>query len=245
MTTSSPDLVREILSKIPDSENGNIKAGAIEIVGKLPKEKMLELIPSVLRWMKIGTQFFSVMKSIELIEILSNGNETEAALSISKELLEFVPEEAPVLSETDYVPSRDPKTFIDHWHYARFLHDNFPLVAKKDPVRSLKLLIYLFEKHCGLSHPKRTDEPYADYSFIARSAIETSEHLHRDDVDDALIDTILRVAIEAIGADQAILVSVIEELEKQPWPVFKRIVLYLIADTPQLFPKSLLNISLV
>jgi hypothetical protein len=236
MATILPDLVTKILSEIPDSENGSVKAGAIEVVTLLPKQNKLQLIEKVSHWMKGGNQFFSSMKSIDLIKTLTVENEIGAALVLSKDLLEFVPEESSEIPETGYIPSREPKTFIDRWHYSRFLSDNFPSIAEKDPLNSLRLIIALLAKHCEISHPKRVEDPYEDYSYISRPAVETSDHMHRDDVDDSLIATILNVTVDAIEANNNFLSISIQEFKNEPWPIFKRITLYLLSKYPTTLP---------
>ncbi len=234
IANTESEAVTKILYQIPDTENGNVKSGAIEIAIKLPREKKLELIPRVTKWMNADSQFFNAMKSIEFIQSLNDDKEIDVALSISMELLEFVSEDTPSIPETGYIPSREPKTRIDRWHYVRFLHDTFIPIAKKNSSKSLPLIISLLDKHCSFSHPHRKGESFEDYSFIARPAIEITEHMHRDDIEDSLIEAIFDVAVSTIETDNKFLSFVVDELRKYPWPVFKRIILYLLSKYPTL-----------
>lgn len=249
VAASSPDLVAKILKDLPINDNGNVKSGALSVVINLPKEKKLELLPTVIGWISSGDQFFSSMKSIELVKSLGGENEIEAALAVSQELLGFVPEEAPVVPEGEYIPARDPRTFIDQWHYARFLQDDFLPLSEKDPEKSLTLLTSLLEKHCSLAHPQREEGVLEDYSYISRPAIETTEHLHRDDVEDSLIESILVIATRAIDSDTSNISGVLAELEKYQWPVFKRMILYILSKYPnankEATAKYLSDISLI
>jgi hypothetical protein len=234
----SPDLTTQILSKIPETENGIVKASMIEITILLPKEKKLDLIACVKKWMNPNSQFFSSMKSTGLIKSLATDKEIDAALTLSRELLEFIPDPtAPKPIEgTDWIPSREPRTIIDKWQYARFLQDDFPDIAQQDPLKALTLLCDLLTRFYDLSHTGKTEEPPEDYSYISRPLIETSDHLHRDDVDDSLMGAILTVSINGIKEDPTFLEKSISELKKQKWPVFNRIILYLLSKYPSVNP---------
>lgn len=230
---ASPDLVAKILSEIPDSENGNVKAGMIEVTTKLPKEKKIELMPHIKRWMTSGGQFFTSRNSAELIKSLNADNETAAALSLTGVFLDLAPN--PPKDENKY-SFRDPRPFIDPWQYARFLDDDFPAIAKADPASAISLLCELLGKFYDLDREGKEEDPNVDYSYISRPSIEEAERLGRDDVDDALIDAILTVSEQAISADATFLITILSALGKHKRPVFKRIALYLLSKHPDINP---------
>ncbi len=243
VATASPDLVTQILSGIPETENGTVKAGLIEITTLLPKEKKLELILCVKKWMNADNQFFSSIKSIELIKSLATDKEIDSAFTLSRELLEFIPDPTvpKPIEGTDWIPSREPRTIIDKWQYARFLQDDFPAIAQQDPLKALGLLCDMLTRFYDLSHTGKAEEPLEDYSYISRPLIETSDHLHRDDIDDSLMEAILSVSINGIKEDSAFLEKSISKLKKQKWPVFTRIILYLLSKHPIINPDLTIN----
>ena len=233
-----PGLVAKILSEIPDTENGNVKAGMIEAVTKLPTKQKVELIPHVKIWMNSGGQFFSSMKTKELIISLAEDKEIDSALWLCLDFLEFVPDTTPAvpIEGTNYIPTRDPRTAIDQWQYARFLEDDFSTIAAQDPMNALVVLTELLSKYIDMSRAGKEENPPEDYTYISRPSIEKSEHIHRGDADDSLIDAILTVCIEVIEKDPKILGIIISELRKQRWPVFGRIALYLLSKYPDVRP---------
>jgi hypothetical protein len=244
---TSPDLVAKILSEIPDTENGNVKGVLLETAIKLPKEKRIELIPQIKKWMSSGGQFFSSLKSIELIKSFLADNEIPSALTLSREFLDIA---EPVTAEVNgHSYFRDPQPFVDSWHYRQFLQDDFPSIAQPVPMDALILLCELLSKYIDLDRADKEEGSPQDYSYISRPSIEKNEHLGRDDADDSLIDAILTTSVEAIDKNPVLLKDIISELRKQKWPVFNRIALYLISKYPDVNPElsveALVDTSLI
>ncbi len=232
---ASPDLVAKILTEIPETDNGNVKGGLLETAIKLPKEKRIELIPQIKKWMSSGGQFFSSMKAIELIKSFIADNEISSALALSEEFLDIA---EPVSAEVNgHTYFRDPQPFVDSWHYRQFLQDEFPAIAQHAPMDSLVLLSKLLSKYIDLDRADKEEDTPQDYSYISRPSIEKTDHLGRDDADDSLIDAILATCVEAIDKNPALLKEIISELRKQKWPVFNRIALYLLSKYPDVNPE--------
>ncbi|MFA6097442.1 MAG: hypothetical protein WC788_07495 [Candidatus Paceibacterota bacterium] len=237
MTPINPGLVTKILQEVKDTDNSNAKGSLLKITSLLPKEKRLLLTNKIKSWLITDYDFFqaSLLKpGTELMNKFIEDSEEDSAFEIAKTFLEILPDPKPISDDQEYIPLRDPKTRLEHWHYNEFLKKDFQRLVELNPKRSFDFVCDLLSEYLRLRHEGRKEDEidFEDFSYISRPSIEDHEqNRDRDDIENTLITAVRNVGLEIISKNPAELQTLIRELEDRKWSVFRRIGLYFLSKS--------------
>ncbi|MDD5750325.1 MAG: hypothetical protein PHU56_01580 [Candidatus Pacebacteria bacterium] len=238
VASQESDLVTDILKEVKDTDNSNVKSGLLKIALQLPKEKRIDLKEKLKDWLKSDHNFFQltlVDPGSNLMIKFIEEHEEDAAFEIAKIFLEILPDPKPAVESHGYLPSRDPQTRLEHWHYNEFLKKEFRELVKINLGRSFEFICDLLADYLRLKHEgrKENQDKYNDYSYISRPAIEDHEQNHdRDDIQNSLITAARDIGLALIKNNPSILSSLVSILENRKWDIFRRLAIYFLSEFP-------------
>ena len=253
MASVEPELITEILKKVKDVDNTNVKSSLLTITVNLPKERRLELIEKIKGWMKTEHRFLQltlVKHGAKLINKFIEEGEENIAFQLATIFLEVLPDPKwkPKSSEDIYVPPPEPHVRLEHYEYNEFLEKEFQKLIELNPKRSFDLVCQLLADYMKFRHInyEEKDHNYEDSSCISRPAIENHEqNLGRDDVENVLITAARDIGLRIIKKDTPAIHNLFSELEARKWTVFRRLGFYLLSEVsdsaPDLVAKQLTN----
>jgi hypothetical protein len=242
MAMHDPVKVLEVALSI-ETDNVRVHEDLLDAALGMPAEMAAKLVPNILSWMQSPYSRFRPEKFGELVSHLARKNQVEAALSLAQELLAVLPGEGGLSQE---------RARFEAWHYERILEKNLPDLVSAAKIRALTLLCDLLQTAVQLSRERgdeeRGEEGGEDYSYIWRPAIEDERHRGFHEIRDLLVSAVRDTAIQIVRGDQTLLASVLDELERRPWKVFRRIGLHVLrcfpGSEPDLVRSRLMNLTL-
>ncbi|OAQ21540.1 hypothetical protein [Thermosulfurimonas dismutans] len=242
MAPLNPKLVLEVILQIPDVGNARIYQDLIDAALKMPPELAACLVEKTKKWAK--SLYLSVPEKLgQLISHLAEGGKTEEALEIAEVLLDIIPDSSSI---KDIFPP-EPRPRFDIWSYEQILKENYPQLIKESGLPAFKLLCDLLEKAVHLSQREKYEKP-VDLSYIWRPAIEDHLQNTREDVKNVLVNAVRDAADLLIKEGLLSIEETIHHLEKYSYPIFKRIILYLLWRFPEkagrFIPQYLINNTL-
>ncbi len=247
MAEHRPELVRDIIMQMPETDNVQVLWELADAVLNMPPDIAATLINKCIQW--INAPYFDVVlakKLGNLIEHLIRGNQFKQALLLAENLLDFQEPKENVLKKSD-TEIQEPQTKIDNiWHYKEILSKNVPALTKTGKLEAFNFFCKLLDKAVKISIKKESKD--VDFSYIWRSAIEDHPQNIKNDVKNVLVDAVRDAADLLVKESLASLDDVIKHLESYPYPIFKRIILYLLWRFPEkgvkFIPKYLINYEL-
>jgi hypothetical protein len=234
MAPLAPEVVAQILSEVPVTENLRVHEDLIEAALGLPPALAAPIVPKAAAWLKLRYHSLLPEKTGALIAHLAKGAQVSPALELARALLEVLPD--PRFGESseaeEYRLSPEPSGRFDLWNYQRILEHNIsPLVAAAG-VAALKVLCDLLEKAISLSQLRSEATPPEDYSFVWRPAIEEHGQNLNLSLKEALVVAV-RDAVEQLARENLNLVpTLVGTLEARPWRAFHRVALHLLRIYP-------------
>ena len=230
-----PQLTKEIVLRIPDTENIRVHEDLVDVAINLPVDMAAELGRNEAHW--IGSQrnpgFFLPDTLAELISHLARGGEVETGVDVARALLAILPDPTSTVREADddsYRPLPRPCARFSSWDYERvlqkFVREVVPLAGES----ALAVLCSLLSDAIRLSHNSTEDGSREDYSYVWRSTIEGADSDRNDDLENLLVSAV-RDAAEALMEKNPI--GTLTFVEAQNYRVFGRIGLHLRRKWPE------------
>ena len=241
--------VIEIVLTLPSVDNPRIYSEILEIALQLPGHHSAELEPKILEYATLEHHFLAY-RFADLLAYWTGENQTDAALKLTKMLVEFVPdpqdkvkrkqrEEEPkdldallaMLADTRLKPSPQPSPRFGSMEYRRILSEGVRPLAQKEPNKVARLLIDATANMiCLRTHQVDLDRD-VDYSESWCERLTESEGDY-ENAEKSLVHT-LTFACEQVY--EKLPDSVIEldiALRKQKGDVFKRLRHHLYSGHP-------------
>jgi len=242
MAKYKPEFVRDIIAQMPKTDNVHVLWELADAALNMPPKIAATLIDKFNQW--ANSQYLDVVlaeKLGNLIEHLAKGNQVEQAFSLTKNLLDIQQPEEDIPKKI-----KDPQTKIgDIWHYGEILSKNIPALIKVEKSKVFDFLCKLLDKAIRISIESESQDK--DFSYFWRPAIEDHQQIPREDIKNILVNAVRDAAYLLIKEELASLEEVINCLESYSYPIFKRIVLYLLWKFPEkaeFIPKYLLDYKL-
>lgn len=222
MAKVAPEVVADVVLKIPATDNVRVHDDLADIALGLPGPLAAKMVPEAKTWVGARHKVLLDEKLGALVEKLIDEGQPSAALELAEKLLEVLPDPRPIL-----VP--EPVGHFDGWHYERLLNRTVPRLVESLGTPAFTLVCNLLDSAVLLGRQEgETDDP-EDYSFIWREAIERGRSFSRG-VTDALVSSVLQAGIDLVARKKASLEEVVAMLERRKWPVFHRIALYVLRE---------------
>ncbi len=244
MAEHKPELVCDIIKQMPETDNVQVLWELADAALKMPPQVAATLIDKFKQWTNL--QYFDVVlaeKLGSLIEHLVKGGYFEQALSLANNLLDIQESKEDIFKKNGLdTKIKDPQTKIDSlWHYKEILSKNIPALIKAGKLEAYNLLCKLLEKAIKISIELESQEE--DFSYIWRPAIEKHPQNIKKDVKNILVDAVRDAGELLIKENLVSLEEIIDHLGSYPYPIFRRIILYLLwrftDQAKELIPKYL------
>jgi hypothetical protein len=240
-----PAEIAAIIAAVPGTQNLIVTDELLTIACLLPAEFLKPLGPKILAWASSDLLFFSYEKVGTLMARLADAGECTAAIKLAKSLLQVSSEgnePSPVQSERGIERLYDKpraKTRIGSSAFEDILKKDFPSLHKKCGLKAIKVLCDSLQRWLKLS--SYIDDPN-DYSFIWRPKIEHDDDNIYSGPREHLIDAIRDGALALLKDDPAIFSALQDVLERRPFPVFRRILLFLAKEAGPAQPQAISHI---
>ncbi|MEW6542563.1 MAG: hypothetical protein AB1411_03015 [Nitrospirota bacterium] len=222
MAVHNPAKVLEIALSI-ETDNIRVNEDLLDAALAMPAEMAATLASKAPAWIERPYSPFWPEKFGDLVGHLARGNQVEVALTLAQKLLAVLPSQG-ALSQA--------RARFEAWHYEGILEKNLPDLIAAAGVRALNLLCDLLNSAMQLSREHIDEEGGEDYSYIWRPAIEGERHRGFHEIRDLLVSAVRDAAIQIVRKDQTLLASVLDELERRPWKIFRRIGLHVSRSFP-------------
>lgn len=243
MAPRKPELVLEVILKIPDTDNVTVHEDLAEAALAMPANLSAVWAKKEASWVKEQEHLFFVLPRTlgKLISHLARGVEVDAALDLARAVLEILPDQkARETVKKDDVYSLPPRPTVrfDQGVYKEILKKNIPELVKAGGVRAIELLCDLLETAIRYSQRDGKRGAPEDYSWIWRPAVEDHQQNRHHGLRDILV-TSLRDACETIIREgKAVFIELVRDLEGRPWRIFHRMALHLL----RCFPDSVVDL---
>ena len=237
--------VIEIVLALPSVDNPRIYSEILEIALQLPGNYSAKLEPKILEYVDLEHHFLAY-RFANVLAQWTDKNQTDAALKLTKALVEFVPDPqdktkrerrrveqtdlaviAAKMAETQLKPS--PR--IGGREYLKILSEGVRPLAEKEPYKVARILIDATENLIRLrTHQEDIGKDF-DNSELWFQRLTESEGDY-EDTKNALIHT-LTFACQQVYEKRPDLVDDLDDaLRAQPWRIFKRLRQHLFAQHP-------------
>jgi hypothetical protein len=232
MASLKPDLVAEVMSEFPETANPFVIQDILNAAQAMPPTAAAKLAEALARSAR-GSGFIGMDRAGAVAADLAEVGETKAALTVLRSVLDVVPDPRPVtISPSGYVYRREARTAIRSFDYASMLRHSGERLASSLGVEYITLLSKKLVFALAQEYPqyKKASRPVEDYSYIWRAHLDAWD-MH-EVAKQLLIFGVLQAA-ERLASD-ARWKEAQQVLEKQPFAVFERIQLFLLAKYPNL-----------
>ena len=246
MAKYKPQLVRDIIGQMPETDNIQVLCELADAALNMPSNIAATLINKFNQWTNV--QYLDIVlaeKLGKLIEHLAKGHQLEQALSLAENLLDVKEPKEDIFKKIGLdTKIKDPQTKIgDIWHYGEILSKNIPALIKAGKLKAFDFFCKLLNKAIKISIKSESEDE--DFSSYWRPAIEEHPQNIKEDVKNVLVDTVRDATELLIKENLASLEKIIDHLESYYYPIFKRIILYLLwrftEQAQELIPKYLIN----
>jgi hypothetical protein len=232
MAVYMPDLVAEIMSDFPETENPFVIQDILTAASAMPASAAARLV-NVLAMSARSGRFVGMDRAGAIALNLAQNGQENAALTLLRSLLEVVPDPRPVTADpSGYVYRHEARTQIHGFDYGVLLRRYGQDLATALGGSFLEVLATKLDKALAQEYPKysKAPRPVEDYSYIWQPDLEHSDM--REEAKRLLLFGLVQ-ATEGIVEDghwrdaQKI-------LDAHPFTAFQRIILFVLAKQPDL-----------
>ena len=236
MAPLAPEKVLNIMLAVPPTDNVHVHEDFASAATVMPPELAAKWSDrETLRVNKPeGLLGLLPEKLSALMNHLLQGGQVTAALGLAQSLLEVLPDPRPENEKQDkdeYSLSPEPCARFSAGRYKRILERMIPLLSPLARFPAFDLFCDLLEKVITLSKTSTDDEPGPeDYSYIWQPHLE--DRPRGDDIKSILVHAAREVAGTIVMQDPTQLLTLVENLEKRRYEIFRRIALDLLRRYP-------------
>jgi hypothetical protein len=229
MASIAPDEVFHIIEAVPETQNFLVHMDFANAVWEMPPATAAKLLPKMKTWIESGDGTVTD-KLGQVMEMLAEGGEHQAALELGRMLLE--------------IGTRGSDGRLLHqggtslWHYERTLA-KYSRVVTKVGEPALTLLCELLDKAIDdsrFSIDKR--HPYDDSSTQWRPAIEVAPYVAMD-IRSHLVSAIRDAATKLAQNDPTIVPHLVKAFRKRRKMIFRRLAHFLLHSFPAADPVAI------
>jgi hypothetical protein len=239
MASKKPELVLDVILKIPDTNNVRVHEDLSKAALTMPPHLSAVWAKKKVGWVRQQNHLFLVLPRElgKLIGHLSRGGEVDAALDLARALLEVLPdlktrEKAKEDEDDVYSLPPQPTVRFDQWEYGEILKKNIPELVRAAGVRAVELLCDLLEAAVTYSQSDGEEGAPEDYSWIWRPAVEHHPQNRHHGLRDVLMTSLGDACESTIREGKLRVRDLVIKLEGRPWRIFHRIALHLLRRHP-------------
>ncbi|PIS42060.1 MAG: hypothetical protein COT24_05465 [Candidatus Kerfeldbacteria bacterium CG08_land_8_20_14_0_20_40_16] len=134
----------------------------------------------------------------------------------------------------------DVEGYFDDWMYSHLLEKFTKAILIHQPNQTITLLGRLLNNSL-MTKTQSYDQEYNEISYIWRRDLWSSDY-HTESVPNAIVSTLMGSLKEILDQDKKGLISALNELEKLPFQLFRRIEMTFYKMVPELFQDKIINI---
>jgi hypothetical protein len=236
VAASEPDLVLKIALEIPRTENSRVHEDLIEAALQMPAAKSAELAERIKTWAGFSNFSYLSDKLGSLISHLARGGQGNAALDLTKTVLNVIPgEEVEAnLPGGTHKWRRDPQARFDNWYYEKILKENIPDLVVACGEKALMLLCDLLDSAVQNKRSHNGDDAPSDYSYIWRPAIEDHSQNQPHGLATILVSAVRDAAETIAKSSPGNVAELVSGIERYKGSIYQRIGMHLL----RLFPDT-------
>jgi len=225
-----PELVRDTILGTPKTDNFTIHEDFIAAALAMCASVGVAIAEREAKWIDSQVRLFGLYpeKAAELAAHLAKNGETKGALLLFRALLNV--STAGHRDPSEHTFSPEPIGKFDSWHYDRILKTAIPAALGAAPKDTFRLVCDLLEKALVI-HGQKYEEATRqkeDYSWIWRPEI-AHDHLH--DQREVLVNGVRDFGLQVSNINRDEHQFSIRELEHREWRIFKRLAVYVLAES--------------
>ena len=239
MAEHKPRTVIVTIKGIPDNhENPSVYEDFITAILKIPShilgtssyENIQPVIAKIKKSIRLKYHHTLPLKLGEIIEYLSKNNQIRAALILTKELLDILPDKVNSQVAKKYGILPQAKARFDEWQYEEILRNNIPSLIKHSGSKGLKILCEKLIKTIKFTRGNADSDDFEDYSYIWRPAIEEIPNEIKSGLKYSLVTSVRDASEQIVKSKLLKLSEVIEFLETFRWKIFYRVAFHILKE---------------
>lgn len=234
-----PAEIFQVVKGIPRTRNTRVHIDLIDCAINLPPKYAKEFVKEAEEWLSLPFQHFLPEKLATLIIHLSEGEEIDKAIQLTRALFEVKADSRKERKTKLRIPV-DPKARFETWDYEDALNRVIPTLVKKSGIRALECISDLFENALNIKSQSNKVKGNEDYSYIWCSTISANIHRSRN-ILEILMVSVYKAAKELVSVDKQKLALVIKSIEERQWNAFQRIALIILSEFPDLAPELIVR----
>jgi len=238
MSDKAPDIVSEVILKIPETDNERIHQDYAQAALNMPPEHAVKIAKLESIWIKKTSYFYILYPEYigKLVSYLVDNNQADIAFLLAANILALKQEikESGDPGSDDHFIDIEVIPKFSQWWYIKMLEKNIPSLVNHASTnyKTLKLLCGLLKQ--ALDKGEGSND---DYSYLWRSFIgESSQNSRHHEIRDGLLVAVRDAAIAIVNSDKSKLGDIIEIIMSFNSVIFERIAFYILSEFPSESP---------
>jgi hypothetical protein len=243
IATESPDLVIDIISKLPDTDNPRVMHTIADIAVDVEGiNHSLKLYPWILKYIHGDDLHLAYDPIIKLLQRWSSESDRskKTAINLIKEIVFFRPDpqaeekrkkQAEATEDDFYYDRVEPKPIFSNWEYQNILKQGIRPVITEAPIESAPIIAKALSDLLTLSYPDRANKG-DDLSEAWCDRVDNSTRYSRE-AESELVHTMVYVCEQFYEHHAERVPELDTLLRTSNWFIFKRIRQHLYAKYPQ------------
>ncbi|MCA9421262.1 MAG: hypothetical protein KC592_09595 [Nitrospira sp.] len=200
----------------------------VDALFKLPAEHSIPFVPKFKKWASQEDGIFFWRRLGKLTVHLAEGGKSEEGLALLSALLAV--ERAQPNGEQEYL-FRLVKPRIRIHDYCRIVEKDLPPVYERSGPELFDNLCSILQRAAKFSRRSRSSNEWDDNFIAWQPDLSFHDEDDREDVRSVLAVTTLNIVESLLRDGRAEITSVVEDLEARRWLIFRRLALYILANT--------------
>ena len=230
LAASHPGEVSDVLTTLEPT--GNIRAyyDLMEVVLRLPAERVAQLLPTVQSWLSAPHEPIGVERTGEVCIQLATQGYHDEAFALAGTLLEVMPDPRVADADEDYRPQ--PRFRLRSFNYNNILKQILPALLAADSPRVPTLLMELLSRTNEYSARPAPEGATNDFSVVWLHTVAEGPEAYNEDPRGKLVTALRDTLLAVAETDPTRVTALIAELESYPWQIHKRLALFLLERAP-------------
>ncbi len=225
------EVVADVLTALPDTENTQVHAQVAEIALALP----IELARKVSTYVENGLRKpYSIVlpnRALRFAIYLTGGGATDEANRIVRVLFELLPDPDGPKKIEEHTFSPTPRPRMQSGLYGHELSEIAPILIDADPLRGASTFAELLAEGLERSRGERSDGRHS-FSQVGWPDLRSNAAQSQHDPKDHLLGWLKGASLRLAQREPNRIPELVAKLEEHGWLAHKRVILYMLAEVP-------------
>ena len=231
MADLRPELVKDVFLQVPVSNNARIHQYAFEAALAMPATLAAEIARREAKWVGEQVSLYMLLpqRIADVVKHLAAGSEANTALELAQAVLRLRTgqgERSKGESDSQWRLPADPLPRLAIWDYDSFVRDTVPALIAQRPYETFRFLCTQLD--FGMKVHRGEGTSFEDFSSIWMPSLEYG---HLPDIKGSLVVAVRDAALEIANSLQG-LESVLTQLRKYGWRIFRRLEHFVLSKSP-------------